>query len=97
MSDTAVTPSPQSVSELIDALGASWLARFFGHKNPSTVSGWKSRGTIPPEYWVKIVAAASEKDIPGVSADSMARWHAESRNLLPEAAVPATQAEAVAQ
>lgn len=85
MTEIAASSPPTSVPELIDALGPSWLSRQFGHKNASTVSGWKSRSTIPPEYWMMVIAAAEEKSVPGVSNDTLAHWHAKAANLLPVA------------
>lgn len=83
MTDAVDAPlkPPANVAELIEALGMSWLAGRFGHKNPTTVQGWKRRGYIPGEYWSGIVQAASTKDVKGVSEDVLARWHAESRGV----------------
>lgn len=85
MSETAASSTPTNVPELIDALGPAWLSRQFGHRNASTVSGWKSRNTIPPEYWMIVIASAEARGIQGVSNDTLSRWHAEAANLLPPA------------
>ncbi|WP_291666062.1 hypothetical protein [Bosea sp. (in: a-proteobacteria)] len=79
VADAPVSPkAPASVSELIEALGLSWLAGRFGHKNASTVQGWKVRNYIPGEHWLTIVSAASVKGI-SVSVENLASWHAEER------------------
>ncbi|MFC5509322.1 hypothetical protein [Bosea massiliensis] len=82
MTDVVDAPAtPANVAELIEALGLSWLAGRFGHKNVTTVSGWKRRGYIPGEYWSGIVSAAYTKGVNGISEDVLARWHAETRGV----------------
>jgi len=38
--------------------GLTALAKALGHKHPSTVQGWKSRGFIPPRHYPAIRNAA---------------------------------------
>lgn len=51
---------PTPIAKIIDALGISTLQRAFGHENASTVSSWKIRGSIPVEYWPRIIEVAAE-------------------------------------
>lgn len=44
---------------LIERIGAANIATGAGVKYP-TVAGWKRRGSIPPEYWPGVIAAASK-------------------------------------
>lgn len=37
-----------------------------------TVSSWKSRNGIPPQYWAKLVAEASSRAIQGVTLEMLA-------------------------
>lgn len=43
--------------------GMSALARELGHKNPTTVQGWKDRGRVPAEHVRAVIAAAAKKNI----------------------------------
>ena len=44
--------------------GINAMARILGHKNPSTVQGWKLRGTIPPKQHQAVWEAARANGIP---------------------------------
>jgi hypothetical protein len=54
--------TPQSFSEVIDAIGISKLADAAAEKYP-TVAAWKRRNSIPSRAWRSIVAAAARPDI----------------------------------
>lgn len=57
---------PTPIAKIIDSIGASTLQRAFGHENASTVSSWKIRGSIPVEYWPKIIEVADEAGKEGI-------------------------------
>jgi hypothetical protein len=68
---------PKSVPELIDAFGgATAFARVLDTK-PSTASEMKRSGSIRVAYWPKIIAAAAERRIGGVTAETLMRMHLE--------------------
>jgi hypothetical protein len=48
--------------------GISALAGALGHKNPSTVQGWKERGLIPAKRQKQVIDAARDRGI-GVTAN----------------------------
>lgn len=50
---------------------AATLARDIGEKDV-TVRAWRNRNSIPPEYWLKVVSAAQERGISGVTPTSLA-------------------------
>lgn len=52
------------VEELIDLFGGlSSFSRRLGHKHPTTVQGWKDRGSIPTKYWGEILQLANTDGI----------------------------------
>jgi hypothetical protein len=66
---------PKSISELIDAFGGPTEFAKVIDKIPSTASEMKRTGSIRVTYWPKIIAAASERRIKGVSAETLMRMH----------------------
>lgn len=70
-----------AAQRIIEQLGGiSRLARALGHRNPTTVQGWKARGTIPVRRIPEVMEAARRLgmelsadaflDIPGHQQDS---------------------------
>jgi hypothetical protein len=51
------------------------LARDIGRPY-QTVQAWKQRGSIPPEYWLRLVEAARRRGHPELTATLLARLHA---------------------
>ena len=49
--------------------GIRKMAAALGHKNPSTVQGWKERGFIPPRRYDEVIAAAARESIDLCPAD----------------------------
>jgi hypothetical protein len=49
--------------------GVNELARALGHRNPTTVSGWRLRGFIPPRQHDPIWQAARRAGVDLVLAD----------------------------
>jgi hypothetical protein len=65
----------RTVIDIIDAVGVGSLARSLGHENLSTVSSWKSRGSIPAGYWRHIVAFAASTGVEGVTYEALVDAH----------------------
>ena len=58
---------------IIDKFGGiNAMATKLGHRNASTVQGWKKRGTIPPGRYVEILAASKTHGI-GLLPDDFVR------------------------
>lgn len=72
-------PPPRTVPALIDAFGGPTEFAKVIEKNPSTASEMKRTGSIRVPYWPAIVAAAAEREIPGVTLESLALMHVEER------------------
>lgn len=67
--------STHTVASLIDAFGGpTAFGRVIG-KNPSTASEMKRSGSISVDYWPKIVAAAAERAISGVTYETLTLMH----------------------
>jgi hypothetical protein len=65
-----------TVPELIDAFGGvTAFSRVIG-KRPSTASEMKRNRSIHVDYWPRIIEAAAERGIEGVSAEFLMRLHA---------------------
>jgi len=43
--------------------GLTVLSKELGHKNPTTVQGWKERGSIPSRHFPDILAAAKRLNV----------------------------------
>lgn len=62
----------QSVPELIDAFGGpTAFARILDLKGPSTASEMKRNRSIPVDYWPRLIAAAREHGIRGITAEHL--------------------------
>jgi hypothetical protein len=79
----------ETIAELFDAMGGpSAVARVLDVR-PSTASEMKRRRSIPPEYWLALVAEAARNGVKGVTTDALARIHARERGRLPAETVAA--------
>lgn len=59
-------------SDIIDSLGGNAeVARVLG-EDARTVWRWRSRG-IPARYWHRVVEIARDREVPGVTYDTVAR------------------------
>ena len=63
----------QTFSQIIDALGGYAKAADAIGVPAGTVSAWKTRDSIPPAYWHRLVNAAGSQGIAGVSLETLAR------------------------
>lgn len=69
----------QSVPELIAKFGGpSKFSSVIG-KKPSTASEMKRNLSIPVEYWPRIISAAEQLKIEGVTAELLMRIHTTGR------------------
>lgn len=67
--------TPHTIPELIDAFGGpSGFAKVID-KNPSTASEMKRSRSVRVNYWPRIVDAALEANIPGVTLEAIAEMH----------------------
>lgn len=57
--------------------GLTALARALGHRNPTTVQGWKETGAIPPKHWPMIEKAAFERGFLDMTARWLGEMHAQ--------------------
>lgn len=72
----------RSVPCLIDALGgSSKVTELLGLRAPTTVASWKSRQSIPPDYWPRIIDAARQCGLEGVTSDKLLELHTGERVL----------------
>ncbi len=67
--------------------GINATARACGHKNASTVQGWKERGRIPQDRWPEVLEAARRTEVP-ITLDDFVR------HLLDPSAPVASEADA---
>lgn len=50
--------------EIINKFGGlTSLSKMLGHKNPTTVQGWKERGIVPARQQIKLLKAARKHGI----------------------------------
>lgn len=64
-----------SLGEMADDIGAK----------QSTVSKWKQRNAIPPEWWASVIEAAERRKYVGVTADVMTQLAARQPDPAPAA------------
>ena len=65
-----------TIYELVEALGGnSIVANHLGKPFPSTVSEMKRRGNIRVEYWPSLIELAKERNVYGVSAETLMQLH----------------------
>lgn len=62
---------PKTLATIIDSIGVSALAKAFGHENVSTVSSWKIRGSIPVEYWPRLIDIAHAAGITDIDYSAL--------------------------
>lgn len=65
-----------TVQQIIDMWpSASEMARDIGLRRPSHGTVMKARGSIPVEYWAKLVEAAERRSIKGVTFEALTLAH----------------------
>lgn len=66
--------------DIFEAFGGnSALARAIGVKI-STAGEMRRRGTVPPEHWLKLMRAAEERGIVGISAEILVEMYDRAKN-----------------
>ncbi|MFZ1109894.1 MAG: hypothetical protein WAN43_16285 [Rhodomicrobium sp.] len=73
-----------AIAAIVSGLGVAALAREFGHRNDSTVSSWKLRGSIPVRYWPRIVAFAMKHGRADINCDALLAAHGVSAPDAPD-------------
>lgn len=69
----------QTVPDIFDAFGGPAAVSRVLQIRSSTSSEMKRRRSIPSEYWVRLVDAAKDAGIEGVTFETLARAHAKRR------------------
>lgn len=72
---------PKTISDLIDAFGGATAFSKIIDKIPSTASEMKRTGSIRVRYWPKVIAAAAERGIRGVSSETLMQMHLDSEEV----------------
>jgi hypothetical protein len=65
----------KSVEEIFVALGGTGAVARLLEVGHSTASEMRRRGSIPVRYWPRLVAVAVEREIEGISNDSLVGIH----------------------
>lgn len=85
----------ETVVDLFDALGGVTRVAAVSNVPLGTASSWKTRGSIPLDYWPALIADAAGRGVEGVSYESLARIHLSRKEAVgasdgpPHEAVPA--------
>ena len=62
-----------TVEQIVERFGGlTKMANELGHRNPTTVQGWRDRGIIPARQLGNVLEAAERKGIPLTPADLIA-------------------------
>lgn len=77
----------QNFSDVIDRFGYVKVATLLG-KSAGTVSSWKTRNLIPPEFWDDLVRAAPGSDVEGLTHQILSRFAAERAASRPGRSAP---------
>lgn len=73
----------QSVSDIFEDLGGPAAVSRMLDVNPSTASEMKRRGSIPPEYWPRLVSEAGRAGLESITYENLALAHAAAKGRLP--------------
>lgn len=71
--------SPESFTAIIDALGGHASAGLLLGIPPGTASAMKSRDSIAPRYWPRLIKVCAIHDVAGVTYETLARIYAARR------------------
>jgi hypothetical protein len=72
----------RTASEVIEKLDGSTIVAARLGLPATTVASWKIRGSIPPEYWLKLTRLAAEKGVAEITLASLAEM-AQARTASP--------------
>jgi DNA-binding transcriptional regulator YdaS (Cro superfamily) len=64
------------IGDLIQALGGTTAVARALSVNPSVVSNWRGRQSIPSEHWPAIVDLAIALKVPDITFETLSRAHA---------------------
>lgn len=81
----------QNFSDVIDRFGYAEVAALLG-KPVGTVSSWRTRNLIPPEFWDALVRAAPDTKAAGLTHELLSRFARERAALRPSKSSPANAA-----
>lgn len=62
-----------SVTQIVEALGGTSAVAAALARPTSTVSSWKSRGTIPAAHWQRLTTIARQRKIEGINLERLAQ------------------------
>ena len=62
----------RSINDVFDGLGGVTAVGVVLKLPLGTVSAWKTRESIPPEYWTKIVSVAERLGVEGLTLEFLA-------------------------
>lgn len=68
-----------SINDLFAALGGYTAVAEAASVPVGTASAWKTRGSIPPEYWPAVVKAAAERGRSDITFEALANIAASRR------------------
>lgn len=66
-------------SSIIDALGGSARLGCIIGKPRGNASAMKTRGVIPPQYWLAVVSGAEKAGVPDITIELMSRLYTARR------------------
>ena len=67
--------APSTIAEIIAELGVTALSKALRHRNVSTVSSWKLRGSIPVSAWPAVIAFAHQSGFDGIDYATLVGAH----------------------
>lgn len=65
----------QSIEAIFDKLGGTGKAAAAINVKPTAASEMKRRKSIPVKYWDRVIAACKQKNIKGISYETLVRLH----------------------
>lgn len=65
----------QTLSDVMDALGGVTAVSQMLSKPLGTVSAWKTRGSVPAEYWQGLLNGARQRGLTDITSDLLVQIH----------------------
>lgn len=66
----------RTVDDIVDALGGTFKVAAALKLNPSVVSSWRKRASIPADRWLDLVDVARSIGASGITVEVLALLHA---------------------